>query len=69
MSEKRLIDLAEVTRLTGLKRTAIYERMAHKTFPASVKLGTASRWLLSEIEQWIDDQVAARDHRQLKPSP
>jgi predicted DNA-binding transcriptional regulator AlpA len=37
--------------------------MAHKTFPASVKLGTASRWLLSEIEQWIDEQVAARDHR------
>jgi prophage regulatory protein len=63
MSEKRLIDLAEVTRLTGLKRTAIYERMAHKAFPASVKLGTASRWLLSEIEEWIDQQVAARDQR------
>jgi prophage regulatory protein len=61
MSEKRLIDLAEVTRLTGLKRTAIYERMARKDFPQAVKLGTASRWVDAEIQAWIDRQIEHRD--------
>lgn len=61
MPEKRLIDLKEVTRLTGLGRTAIYERMANSTFPRPVKLGTASRWVLSEIEAWIDQKIGERD--------
>jgi prophage regulatory protein len=61
MSDKRLIDLPEVTRKTGLKRTAIYERMASGHFPKPCKLGTASRWLESEIDQWIDQLVAERD--------
>lgn len=64
MTEKRLIPLSEVTRLTGLKRSAIYERIARKDFPPVVKLGTTSRWLLSEVEAWIDRQVEARDRPQ-----
>jgi prophage regulatory protein len=63
MTEKRLIDIREVSRLTGLGRTAIYERMSDNRFPQSVKLGTASRWLLAEVEQWIDEQIAIRDHK------
>jgi prophage regulatory protein len=61
MTEKRLIPLPEVTRLTGLKRTAIYERIARKDFPPAIKLGSTSRWPLSEVEAWIDAKVLARD--------
>lgn len=68
MTEKRLIPLSEVTRLTGLKRTAIYRRVASKDFPAMIKLGTTSRWLLSEVEAWIDKQVLARDDEVAKSS-
>ena len=58
---KRLITLSEVSRLTGLKRTAIYERMAAGTFPRNCKLGTSSRWVDIEIQGWIDRQIEARD--------
>lgn len=68
MTEKRLIPLSEVTRLTGLKRTAIYERIARGDFPPVVKLGTTSRWLLSEVEAWIDRQVEARNRREDHPA-
>lgn len=61
MTEKRLIDLREVTRLTGLGRTAIYERMARHDFPKAVKLGTSSRWVDAEVQAWIDRQIAERD--------
>ena len=63
MTEKRLIPLSEVTRLTGLKHSSIYDRMDRKDFPRAVKLGSSSRWLLSEVEAWIDQQVEARDRR------
>ncbi|NII73201.1 prophage regulatory protein [Dyella sp. SG562] len=68
MTEKRLIPLPEVTRLTGLKRTAIYERIARKEFPPVIKLGSTSRWLLSEVEAWIDQKVAARNQREDHPA-
>lgn len=68
MAEKRLIPLSEVTRLTGLKRTAIYGRVASKDFPQMIKLGTTSRWLLSEVEAWIDRQVLARDGQRTNSS-
>lgn len=66
MTEKRLLPLSEVTRLTGLKRSAIYERIARKDFPPVVKLGTTSRWLLSEVEAWIDAKVLARDGKKVE---
>ena len=63
MIEKRLIDLREVTQKTGLRRTAIYERIARGDFPVAVKLGTSSRWVLSEVDAWIDAQIALRDQQ------
>ena len=69
MTEKRLLPLSEVTRLTGLKRTAIHERMARNDFPRPVKLGkTTTRWVLSEVETWIDRQIQARDDETAKTS-
>lgn len=63
MSEKRLIDLGEVKRKTGLCRSAIYGRISEGQFPKPCKLGTASRWLESEVDAWIDQLVAERDHQ------
>jgi predicted DNA-binding transcriptional regulator AlpA len=32
-----------------------------KTFPAQIRLGTASvGWLRAEVEQWINDRAGAR---------
>lgn len=55
MSE-RLLPRSEVERLVGLRRSAIYDRMAAGTFPAPVQEpGTRNvRWLASEVEAWTE---------------
>ncbi len=54
----RLIRLPEVVRLTGLCRSAVYEKMQRGVFPRSIKAGprVAAR---SEraIQSWISDRL------------
>lgn len=55
----RLLRLPEVQRLTGLRRSAVYEQMQRGAFPRSVKTGRRSAgWSESAIQAWI----AARIH-------
>ena len=50
----RIIRLPEVMEKTGLSSVTIWRHERAGTFPASVKLGAASKgWYLSEIEEWI----------------
>jgi prophage regulatory protein len=64
---ERLIDRAEVERLVGMKRSAIYARMSLGLFPKPVPIGgpagkpTAVRWIASEIDAWIESRISARD--------
>jgi prophage regulatory protein len=45
---------------TGLSRSTIYLRIAQGTFPKSIPLGPrAIGWLESEIEAWLQAQVAS----------
>jgi len=63
MSPKRLIGFPEVMAKTGLRHTAIYERMRSGEFPPSVKIGACARWLEADVDAWIDRQIAHRAHR------
>ena len=55
----RLLRLPEVQRLTGLRRSAVYEQMQRGIFPRSVKTGRRSAcWSELAIQEWI----AARIH-------
>ena len=63
MSNK-IIRLPEVKLKTGLSRSTIYLRMSNGEFPLSVSLGSSSRsravgWLDADIEQWLDECIAA----------
>lgn len=58
---RRLLPLAEVMGRVGLRKTAIYERIARGEFPAPVTLGSTSRWVESEIEGWIAKLIEDRD--------
>lgn len=53
----RLIDLQEVSRLTSLRRSAIYERIAQGEFKV-IKLGRRSAFIEAEVHAWIREQVA-----------
>jgi prophage regulatory protein len=56
----RLLRLPEVQRLTGLRRSAIYEQMQRGNFPRSVKAGSrAATWSEAAIQAWISDRIDA----------
>lgn len=58
---RRLLPLAEVEKRIGLRKTAIYARIGAGSFPRPVMLGASARWVESEVDGWIADQIAARD--------
>jgi prophage regulatory protein len=59
---KRILRFAQVEDRTGLKHSAIYERIGEGTFPRPVPLGPKARgWLESEITEWIEQRIAERD--------
>jgi predicted DNA-binding transcriptional regulator AlpA len=61
MYDDRLVPINEVKRLTGIGKSKLYASIRTGEFPAPVRCGASSRWLLSEISQWIRQRVAARD--------
>ena len=57
--ETRLIRLPEVLRRLGCSRTTIYKLMRDETFPKPVRYSRALTWKSTDIERWIERQVAA----------
>lgn len=57
-TERRIIRLPEVERLTGFKRSHIYNLMKDQRFPKAVKLGArAVGWDSSAVDEWIGDRL------------
>lgn len=53
ISDTDLINIKEVERSVGLKKSSIYERISNNEFPAPKKLGSrTSRWVRGEVEEW-----------------
>ena len=53
-----LIPHRRVSELTGLERSAIYDRIQRNEFPAPVHLGSSSvRWVLAGVVRWIQVQI------------
>jgi prophage regulatory protein len=49
-----LLRRPEVERLTGLRKTAIYEQMAAGTFPQPRRISVRCvAWVAAEVEEWI----------------
>jgi predicted DNA-binding transcriptional regulator AlpA len=50
---QRLLRLAEVSAMVGLRRSAIYKYVAEGRFPAPMKVGERSvRWRLADVMAW-----------------
>jgi prophage regulatory protein len=53
-----LLRLQQVIARTGLSRSAIYSRIANRTFPAPVRISERARaWVDAEVEEWVMDKV------------
>ncbi len=54
---ERLLPLPEVESRSGFKSSFIYQLIKEGKFPKPVKIGAASRWRESEVQQWIHNQI------------
>ena len=63
MVQNCLITIRRVKEKTGYRSSAsIYAKMKLGTFPRPIKINDGSdsnRWVESEIDGWIEDQIAA----------
>ena len=63
----QMLRLHELIKLIGLSRSSIYDRLNPRSkrydpdFPKPIKLNRASRWLLSEVEEWIRNKMPSRN--------
>lgn len=55
--KERLININEVESITGFKSSYLYSKIQKGEFPQPVKIGTASRWLESQVLTWIHAQI------------
>jgi prophage regulatory protein len=62
---RRYLRLRTVTDHAGLSKPSIYRLITLGLFPKPYPLGArAVGWADDEIEQWLEDRIAARDAKQ-----
>lgn len=55
--EDEFIDTKFITRLTGLSDKWFYKLIQEGVFPKPIKMGRASRWLKSDLEEWLQAKI------------
>ncbi|MBK5119094.1 AlpA family phage regulatory protein [Burkholderia sp. R-69980] len=55
-----LIARRRVREITGMERSALYERIARGEFPKPIQIGSAAvRWIEAEVVAWVQQQIDA----------
>ena len=57
--EDQFVDMAFISRFTGLTDKWFYKLIKDGEFPKPIKLGRSSRWLQSEVESWLQARIQA----------
>lgn len=55
--DDQLVDMRFLTKLTGLTDKWFYKLIKDGDFPKPVKLWRSSRWLKSEVENWLQERI------------
>ncbi|MBI5922031.1 MAG: AlpA family phage regulatory protein [Betaproteobacteria bacterium] len=69
---RRLMRLPEVMHAVGYRRTAIYDKVKSREFPAPISLGARARavaWTSDSIEAWIESRVRGQGNAAKAPVP
>lgn len=53
-SPEKLVGIATLVEILQRSRASIYRDIKNKTFPKPLKLGSSSRWRMSEVAAVID---------------
>ncbi len=56
----QLVDMAFITAFLGVSDKWVYRQIQLGQLPGPIKLGRSSRWLKSEIEEWLQKRVNVR---------
>ena len=57
-----LLSFNPLSTYVSMGRSRIYALIDDCNFPPPIKIGRSSRWVKSEIDAWIDKQIAARQY-------
>lgn len=63
----KMVDMAFITRFTGLTDKWFYKLIKDGEFPKPIKLGRSSRWMQSEVEAWVQQRIS-QSRKRLNPS-
>lgn len=55
----KMVDMAFITEFSGCSDKWFYKLIQDGLFPKPIKLGRSSRWLKSEVEDWVLERIAA----------
>ncbi|WP_042845670.1 helix-turn-helix transcriptional regulator [Providencia rettgeri] len=55
--DDQCVNMKFITRLTGLTDKWFYKLIQDGGFPKPIKLGRSSRWLRSEVENWMQQRI------------
>jgi len=54
----QMLSMKDVTQMTCLSRSSIYQKITRNQFPKQVKLGARTvRWIHNEVVDWLDHQI------------
>ena len=56
----RLIDIGELSQITGLSKPTLWRHHDAGLIPAGCKIGRAVRWRLRDIVAWLDARCPPR---------
>ncbi len=63
----KLIRLKQVIEMVGVSRAYIYRLLKEERFPQQVEIvagGTARAFVESEVQEWIDKRIEARNSKE-----
>ena len=58
MKINKLLTIKEVIKIVGIKKSTLYKLIKEGKFPQQIKIGHLSRWRLSDIQDWVDNQLS-----------
>ena len=56
----QFVTAAEVMSILKISRVTLWRLVKHRNFPRPAKVGSLSRWPLSEIQQWQEKLLTER---------
>ncbi len=58
--ENQLLTVKDVAQFIGFNVDWIYKKITKGEFPKPIKLGKSSRWVFSDIQEWINNLIKSQ---------